>query len=84
MIMITAYIKQKASTVDCMEGEITCLLIRTGSIALGWRICLNSLRATLPRITIRIHLRPPVVLPAQAPISMTMVSKPHVTAGHNI
>ena len=48
MIMITAYIKQKASTVDCMEGEITCLLIRTGSIALGWRICLNSLRATLP------------------------------------
>lgn len=47
-----------------MEGEITCLFIRTGSMALGCRMCLNSFRETLVRITIRIHFKPPVVLPA--------------------
>ena len=30
-----AYKKVKANTVDWMEGEITCLLTRTGSTALG-------------------------------------------------
>ena len=65
-----------------MEGEITCLFIRTGSMALGCRMCLNSFRETLVRITIRIHFKPPVVLPAHAPISMMMVSSPHRTGVH--
>ena len=67
-----------------MEGEITCLFIRTGSMALGCRMCLNSFRETLVRITIRIHFKPPVVLPAHAPISMMMVSSPHKTGGGKI
>ena len=32
MIAMTAYKKVKANTVDWMEGEITCLLTRTGSL----------------------------------------------------
>ena len=35
IITMTAYKKVKASTVDCIEGEITCLFTRTGSTALG-------------------------------------------------
>ena len=35
MTIMEISIKQKASTVETMEGEITCLFIRTGSMALG-------------------------------------------------
>ena len=38
-IAITAYKNVKASTVDWIEGEITCLFTRTGNTALGCRIC---------------------------------------------
>ena len=41
MAMI-AYKNVNASTVDWIEGEITCLFTRTGNTALGCRICLNS------------------------------------------
>ena len=74
--------KAKASTVETMEEDMTCLFIRTGSMALGCRMCLNSFRDTLVRITIRMHFKPPVVLPAHAPISMMMVSRPHRTGDH--
>ena len=84
MMIMIKYRKKNANTVDTMEGGITCLFIRTGNTALGWRRCLHSLRDTLARMTIRIHFRPPEVLPAQAPITMTMVRSPQSTGVHNI
>ena len=72
IIEITAYKKVKANTVDWMEGEITCLFTRTGSTALGCRICLNSFLETRLIMAMRIHFIPPVVDPAQAPNSMMM------------
>ena len=84
MMIITKYRKQNASTVDMMEGDMTCLFILTGSTALGCNMCLNSFCDTLARMTRRIHFNPPVVLPAQAPITITIVSSPHKTGVHNI
>lgn len=84
MIAIMKYKKKNASTVETMEGDMTCLFTRTGNTALGWRICLNSLRDTLARMTIRIHFSPPVVLPAHAPIIMTMVSNPQSMGVHSM
>ena len=83
MAMI-AYKNVNASTVDWIEGEITCLFTRTGNTALGCRICLNSFLATLKRITMRIHLIPPVVLPAQAPIIITIRRQPQRMEGQSI
>ena len=83
-IAITAYKNVKASTVDWIEGEITCLFTRTGNTALGCRICLNSFLATLKRMTMRIHLIPPVVLPAQAPIIITIRRQPQRIEGQSI
>ena len=40
-IISTAYKKENASTVERMEGDITCLFTRNGSTALGCVICLN-------------------------------------------
>ena len=52
IIEITAYKKVKANTVDWMEGEITCLFTRTGSTALGCRICLNSFSVSYTHLTL--------------------------------
>ena len=83
-IISTAYKKENASTVERMEGDITCLFTRTGSTALGCVICLNSFLDILANINKRMHFIPPVVLPAQAPIIIITVSVPHNTEGHVI
>ena len=57
-------------------------LIFTGRTALGWMICLKLLRTIFSSITPRIHLKPPLVLPAQAPKYITSPSITQVKCGH--
>ena len=57
--------------------------MRTGNMARGWRMCLNSLRASLASVSRRTHLKPPVVEPAQAPTAMMNSMTGSVNAGHS-
>ncbi len=76
--------KVKASTVDCNVGAMTCLFILIGNTALGCSNRLNSFFITRTRMTMRIHFIPPEVLPAQAPINISMGIIHHAIAGHVI
>ena len=58
---------KKAKTVLFVVDDTLSPLTRTGSTALGWRICLNSFLAMRAIMTARMHLMPPDVEPAQAP-----------------
>ena len=53
----------------------------TGSTALGWTICRNSLRTTFSSISTRMLLKPPVVLPEQAPQNISRARMAHVMWG---
>ena len=73
---------KKAKTERSFDGATLWPLIRTGSTALGCRICLKLLRTTCSSMTPRMHLKPPLVLPAQAPRYMTSPRMTHVRCGH--
>ena len=56
--------------------------MRTGTTAAGWRMLLNSLPVILSIAMILTILNPPLVLPAQAPMNIRMLSTIHVSGIH--
>ena len=78
---ITNVTVRKANSVTRFCVETFTPPIFNGKMALGCNNCLNSLRITLSNITPRMHLKPPLVLPEQAPMNMQKASITHVTCG---
>ena len=72
---------KNASRVESLCCDMVSPFILTGNTALGCKIFRNSLRSTLKIITPRIHLKPPVVEPEQAPINIRQPRMTHVMCG---
>ena len=73
---------KKARSDTSFDCGMLCPLSFTGSTALGWSMCRNSLLSTRKSISTRMLLNPPVVLPAQAPVNMSTPRMTHVMCGH--
>ena len=71
--------KAKSVTRFCVETFTPSIF--SGKTALGCSSCLNSLRIILSNITARMHLKPPLVLPEQAPMNIQTANTTHVTCG---
>ena len=73
---------KNASRVDNFCWDTVWPFTLTGSMALGWRMRRNSLRNTLNTMTSRMHLKPPVVDPEQAPMNIRQPRTIQVMRGH--
>ena len=72
---------KKANRAVMRDCGMLCPLTLMGSTALGCMICRKLLRNTLSSITPRMHLKPPLVLPAQAPRYISRPNSIHVICG---
>ena len=72
---------KKANSATSFDCGILMPLIFTGSTALGCSIWRKLLRTTFSSITPLIHLKPPLVLPAQAPKYITTPNITQVICG---
>ena len=73
---------KKAKSATILDWGTLMPLIFTGRTAFGCRIWRKLLRSVLSVITARIHLKPPLVLPAQAPTNIRPPRIIHVICGH--